>query len=132
MIRTSETLSAPKTLKVFVNKENIDFEAAMELAPTQTFEMAQTNQLQEIPVRRALFNAVQHITLFFEDNFGQEGEEEETTRMSYIGLRGTFLRLNREPISFLYEIAANPTDQKVSGNAPLSTASRLAGGHGPG
>lgn len=48
------------------------------------------------------------ITLFFEDNWSN-GEEEET-RISYIGFKGEFMRLNREPISFLYEAAANPQD----------------------
>lgn len=32
------------------------------------------------------------------------------TRIGYIGFKGQFMALNREPISFLYEAAANPGD----------------------
>lgn len=48
------------------------------------------------------------ITLFFEDNWSN-GEEDET-RVGYIGFKGHFMPLNREPVSFLYEAAANPKD----------------------
>jgi hypothetical protein len=48
------------------------------------------------------------ITLFFEDNWS-DGEEEET-RIGYVGFKGQFMPLNREPVSFLYEAAANPKD----------------------
>lgn len=33
--------------------------------------------------------------------------------MTYLGFKGTWMRLNREPVSVLYEAAANPSDHKV-------------------
>ena len=48
------------------------------------------------------------ITLFFEDNWS-DGEE-DVTRIGYLGFKGQFTPLNREPVSFLYEAAANPRD----------------------
>lgn len=68
--------------------------------------------MQEIPVRRVLFNTTRSLGLFFEDNWSN-GEEEET-KISYLGFKGDFLKLNREPVSVLYEAAANPSDHKLT------------------
>lgn len=73
--------------------------------------MSQTAEVQEIPVKRALFNTTRILTLFFEDNWS-DGEE-DVTRISYLGFKGDFMKLNKEPISFLYEAAANPGDHKM-------------------
>lgn len=62
----------------------------------------------ELPLNRAHWNATTSITLFFEDNWS-DGEK-EVTKVGYIGLKGQFMALNREPVSFLYEAAANPGD----------------------
>ena len=32
------------------------------------------------------------------------------TRISYLGFKGDFMRLIREPVNVLYEAAANPAD----------------------
>lgn len=32
------------------------------------------------------------------------------TKVGYIGFKGQFMALNREPINFIYEAAANPGD----------------------
>ncbi|KAL9092308.1 MAG: hypothetical protein Q9165_004482 [Trypethelium subeluteriae] len=109
-IRTSPTSSAPKTLKVFLNREDLDFDSASELAATQEFALSQTSEVQSIPVKRALFNTTQKLTLFFPDNFG-DGEE-EVTRISYLGFKGEYMKLNKEPVNFLYEAAANPSDHQ--------------------
>lgn len=67
--------------------------------------------MQEIPVKRAYFNTTRSLALFFEDNWS-DGEEDET-RISYLGFKGDFMKLSKEPISFLYEAAANPGDHKA-------------------
>ncbi|KAF2803136.1 DUF1000-domain-containing protein [Mytilinidion resinicola] len=111
IIRTSPSLSAPKTLKVFINDLDLDFGTATEKPPTQTFELSQTSEVQELPVRRALFNTTRSLSLFFEDNFS-DGEE-DVTRISYVAFKGDFMRLNREPVSVMFEAAANPADHKA-------------------
>ena len=58
-----------------------------------------------MPVKRTLFNNVYSLSLFFEDNYG-----DDVTRVYYLGFKGEFMRLNREPVEFLYEKAANPAD----------------------
>ena len=77
LVRTSPSLSAPKTLHLFINRDDLDFSAAEESKPVQTLELSQTGDLQEIPVRRALFGKVQQLVLFFPDNFS-DGDEDVT------------------------------------------------------
>ena len=68
LVRGSDTAASPQTLKVFANRTDVlDFETAGELAPTQTLELARTNEVQELPVRRALFAKCQRLALFFEE-----------------------------------------------------------------
>jgi hypothetical protein len=33
--------------------------------------------------------------------------------LSYLGFKGDFMKLNKEPISVLYEASANPADHKA-------------------
>ncbi|RAK73918.1 PITH domain-containing protein [Aspergillus fijiensis CBS 313.89] len=120
LVYTAPTPSAPKTLKLFKNRDDIDFATASELSPTQTIEIPQPvagADVFEIPLNRAHWNATTSITLFFEDNWS-DGEE-DVTKVGYVGFKGTFMALNREPVNFLYEAAANPNDhvaiQGVSG-----------------
>ena len=65
----------------------------------------------EIPLNRAHWGTTTSITLFFEDNWS-DGDE-DVTCLSYLGFKGEFMALNREPVSFLYEAAANPKDHAV-------------------
>ena len=108
ILRTSRSASAPKTLKVFINRDDLDFATASDLKATQKIDLAQTSDVQEHSVKRALFNTTRSLSLFFEDNFG-DGEE-DVTRISYIAFKGEFMKLLKEPVSFLYEAAANPSD----------------------
>ncbi|KAL5117863.1 hypothetical protein ACEQ8H_004181 [Pleosporales sp. CAS-2024a] len=110
LVRTSATPAAPKTLKVYLNADNLDFDTAADTHPTQTLHLAQTNDVQEIPVKRALFNTTRSLALFFEDNWS--GGDDDVTRLTYLAFKGDFMRLNTEPVSVLYEAAANPADHK--------------------
>lgn len=76
-------------------------------------------------MKRAHFNAAQNITLFFEDNWGHG--DEDVTRINYIGFKGTFIKLNKEPISFVYEAAANPSDHKAIVGSKLGMGHDVGG-----
>ncbi|KAH5125983.1 hypothetical protein HBI73_099610 [Parastagonospora nodorum] len=110
LIRTSPSPSCPKTLKVFLSADAMDFDTASDATPTQELSISQTSEVQEIPVKRAHFNTTRSLALFFEDNWSA-GEEEET-RISYLAFKGDFMKLNKEPVSVMYEAAANPSDHK--------------------
>jgi len=124
LIRTSVAEDAPKTLKLYVNREDLDFTTAAELPATQTLELAQSNDVQEYPVKRALFNTTRSLTLFFEDNWGHG--EEDVTCLAYIGFRGDKMNISREPVSVVYEAAANPADHKIKGTE-LNMSSHIEG-----
>ncbi|PBP20451.1 60S ribosomal protein L3 [Diplocarpon rosae] len=124
LIRTSLSGSAPQTLKVFINRDDLDFSAASDLSPTQEFKLSQTSDVQDIQVKRALFGKVQSLTLFVEDNYG-----ENETRINYLGFKGDWMQLGRAPTNILYEAAANPTDHAVKGTSVNQMGSHLGGGH---
>lgn len=107
LIRTSNDSSAPKTLKLFINCENLDFDTASEAEATEVLELAQDPRIQEYPVKRHRFTMTRSLTIFFEDNWGAE-----TTKISYLGFKGEFMALSKEPVSVLYESAANPSDHQ--------------------
>lgn len=112
LLRTENTSSAPRTLHVLVDNEDADFNTITDMKPTQSFDIAQTSDLQEINVKRQLFSTAHHLCLFFEENWG-----EDTTRLGYIGFKGDFMKLSREPVDVLYEAAARPSDHKVKGTS---------------
>ena len=59
-------------------------------------------------MRRAKFGNTYSLTLFVEDNYG-----DELSRVYWLGFKGEFTELNREPIEVLYEKAANPKDHEL-------------------
>jgi hypothetical protein len=131
VVRTSPSACAPRTLKLFVNRDDVDFSTAEELQPAQVLELSQTSEVQELPVRRALFGKVQRLTLFFEDNFG-DGDE-DVTRVGYLGFKGEWMQLGRAPANILYEAAPNPNDHAVKGASVNQMGSGIGGrGQGPG
>ncbi|KAJ5772868.1 hypothetical protein N7457_007764 [Penicillium paradoxum] len=111
LLYTVPTIAAPKTVKLFKNRDDLDFSTASELHPTQTIEVPQPQpgaDVFELPLNRAHWNATTSVTLFFEDNWS-DGEE-DVTKVGYVGFKGQFMKLTREPVNFLYEAAANPQD----------------------
>ncbi|RDL39035.1 Galactose-binding protein [Venustampulla echinocandica] len=122
LIRTSNSSSAPQTLKVFINRDDLDFSTASDLSPTQEFSLSQTSGIQDIPVKRALFGKVQSLNLFVEDNYG-----DDVTNISYLGFKGDWMQLGRAPTNILYEAAANPNDHAVKGTSVNQMSSGLGG-----
>jgi RNA polymerase I-specific transcription initiation factor RRN6 len=129
LLRTSPSASAPRTLHLHINRDDLDFAAAEDAKPIQTLELSQTSDVQEIPVKRALFAKVHRLVLFFADNFG-DGDE-DVTRVSYVGFRGEWTRLGKAPTNILYEAAAQPGDHSLKGTSVNEMGSGI-GGRGPG
>ncbi len=128
LLRTSTSPCAPRTLKLHINRDDLDFATATDLTATQTLELAQSNAVQEYPVKRALFNSTRLLSLFVEDNWG--AGDEDVSRISYIGFKGEFMRLSKEPVSVLYEAAANPADHKGIVGIARGVGSNVGGAGG--
>lgn len=91
----------------------------------QKMELSQTSDVQEIPVKRALFSKVQRLSLFFVDNFG-DGDE-DVSRVSYVGFKGEWTRLGKAPANILYEAAPQPGDHALKGTSVNSMGSGIGG-----
>ncbi|PFH61993.1 hypothetical protein XA68_15535 [Ophiocordyceps unilateralis] len=126
LVRTSLSGAAPRTLHLYVNQPRLDFSGAEELEPTQRLELAQTSEVQEVPVRRALFGKVTRLGLLVVDNFG-----EDVSRLTYLGFRGEWTRLGRAPEQIVYEAAPQPGDHRIKGTGINEVGGGIGGrGHG--
>ncbi|TPX49084.1 hypothetical protein SeMB42_g01734 [Synchytrium endobioticum] len=102
----------PKTLKVFTNREDVDFDNVDSIQPLQEWELIDTTALAlndtgvpEYPTRMSKFTSVRNISLYISSNYG-----DDITRISYIGFKGEWTEFKKDPIITIYEAAPNPTD----------------------
>ncbi|KAI9674765.1 MAG: hypothetical protein M1817_001669 [Caeruleum heppii] len=125
-LRTSASPSAPRTLKLYLNTPDLDFSTATDLPPTQILELPRTSEIQDHNLKRALWNTTRSLSLFFVDN--HSNGDEDVTRVEWVGLKGEFMSLSREPVEFLYEAAARPSDHPIRGVTANKLESGLGGG----
>ncbi|GJN89180.1 hypothetical protein Rhopal_002154-T1 [Rhodotorula paludigena] len=110
LIKTGPAGYTPDKMLVFAN-QLLDFDEATSQDVTQSFDVAVTKEVVEYAVRPAKFPSVRSLTLFFPSNHG-----EDTTRVSFVGFKGEFSALTRDPIITVYEAQANPADHaKIPG-----------------
>ncbi|GAA5958206.1 hypothetical protein JCM21900_000142, partial [Sporobolomyces salmonicolor] len=109
----------PDKMQVFANQQ-LDFDEATSTDVTQSFEVAVTREVVEYAVRPAKFPSVQSLTLFFPSNHG-----EDTTRISFVGFKGEYSPLTRDPIITVYEAQANPADHAKIPGLDTTAHSRL-------
>ena len=113
----------PKSMKAFINRDDIDFTNVTDMTPTQvnlalarqlsppsyfapwqTWEIAENNPWNaEHLFRAAKFSNVRSLTLFIDSNHGGA-----TSRVNYLALKGIFTPLKSEPIVAMYELRPVP------------------------
>ncbi|TPX69610.1 hypothetical protein SpCBS45565_g02347 [Spizellomyces sp. 'palustris'] len=101
----------PSRMKAYINRDDVDFDTADTTEPTQEWELVRDvpkGQLAEYPTRIAKFSNIRNLTLYFPENFG-----DDISRIYYIGLKGEWMEINKDPIITIYELAANPSDHKA-------------------
>ncbi|BAM38951.1 conserved thioredoxin-like protein [Theileria orientalis strain Shintoku] len=78
--------TAPKTLRLFINSENLDFQDAESEPCTQelTLEKTHVETGQKVLLRYVRFQNVNSLAIFIADNYGND-----TTKVAHIGLYGT-------------------------------------------
>lgn len=136
LIRTTPDQHAPKVIKLFKNRDDLDFSLASELEPVATLNhpsgvgadpssspisVSSTTSpgqvdldaegIVEYALNRAKFSNLTSLCIYIPENQDEE-EEEEVTKVLYVGLRGEFRELSKAPVIALYEAAANPKDHK--------------------
>ncbi|KAF3987981.1 hypothetical protein FT663_04208 [Candidozyma haemuli var. vulneris] len=131
IIRSNGDKYCPKTIKVWKNNRDIDFDNVESVKPLHSLEHPNvgvnynedSDCEEEVPesleddadfvehhVPRHIFTGIQHLTLFFKDIYG----DEEQVHLHSIELRGEFTELSKDPVITLYESAPNPADHKIA------------------
>jgi len=91
----------------YTNREDVDFDAVESYMATQEWDLVQTGEVVEYNTRISKMTNVRNVSLYFPMNFGND-----TTRLTYIGLKGEWTEIRNDPVVVLYEATANPADHK--------------------
>jgi len=103
-----ENGASPSKLKVYINREDIDFDNVETMSPVQEWDLQEDpSGLLNYPTRYAKFGNVSHLTLFFPSNFGND-----VSRIYYVGLTGEATQLKREVVHATYELRPQASDHK--------------------
>ncbi|XP_048444254.1 PITH domain-containing protein 1 isoform X2 [Pyrus x bretschneideri] len=102
--------TSPSKMRVFINKEGIDFSDAQGMQAVQEWDLVENFQgTLEYQTRYSKFQNVASITLHFPDSFGGD-----TTKIEYIGFKGEATKLKRDVVAtIVYELRPNPSDHKT-------------------
>jgi hypothetical protein len=113
--------TAPASVKVFINRDDIDFDSVDSITPIQEFDLVRecpSDFLPEYQTKLTKFQNVRNVTLYFDENFGAD-----TTILNYVGFKGEWTNINKDPIITIYEAAPNPADhQKIADKMTNSNA----------
>ncbi|CAA9990022.1 thioredoxin, putative [Plasmodium knowlesi strain H] len=105
--------SYPKKIKIYSNREDIDFENIHDFKCVQELDLTEDyHGSVEYPLKvTSLFN-VSHLTLYVCENYGAE-----ITKIYYLGLKGVGTNYTRKAVEAVYEASPNLSDHKVKGAA---------------
>jgi len=99
---------APSKLKLFTNREDVDFEMANELPPVQELELVEDFAgVVDYPVKAAKFNMISSLTIFIPENFGAD-----STKIHFLGLKGEGTTARRGVVETTYEARAQLKDHE--------------------
>jgi PITH domain len=110
--------SSPRRVKLFTNRDDLDFETARELPPQQELELLPPAHFDEgtidYPCRPAgRFQAITSLTIFIADNY--DGSGVSATEITFIGLKGKGTNMKRVAVNAIYEVRGMYEDHKVEG-----------------
>ncbi|EJD06680.1 DUF1000-domain-containing protein [Fomitiporia mediterranea MF3/22] len=111
----------PARLCLFANEDNVDFSDIAEKEPHQEFAVPQSRDIGEYAVKASKFSNLSSLTIFF-----PEAQGGDSTKVFYIGLRGSWSARKRDAVITVYESQANLADhEKIQGTDGGVSASRL-------
>eukprot|EP00538_Stauroneis_constricta_P006976 CAMPEP_0119554054 /NCGR_PEP_ID=MMETSP1352-20130426/6638_1 /TAXON_ID=265584 /ORGANISM="Stauroneis constricta, Strain CCMP1120" /LENGTH=225 /DNA_ID=CAMNT_0007600573 /DNA_START=58 /DNA_END=735 /DNA_ORIENTATION=+ len=113
----------PRTIKLFANRDDIDFAMANEMEPQMELELLPpfhfVDGTIDYPLRPAgRFQGISSLTIFVANNYGAGGDDDDndtSTLITYIGLKGRGLKMKRQVVETVYESRGMPSDHKVEG-----------------
>lgn len=110
----------PRTIKVFTNRDDLDFDTAREMEPQSEVDLVEPHHFVEgtidYPLRPAgRFQNISSLTVFFVDNFGSvDGDGEDvSTIVTYVGVKGRGSSVKRQAVETVYESQGMPDDHKT-------------------
>ena len=117
--------AAPRRIKLFTNRDDIDFEMARDLPAQQELDLLPPGHFAEgtidYPARPAgRFQNISSLTIFVQNNYDATGES--ATSISYVGLKGKGTRMKRRAVDTVYENKPMPADHKARGNEYFSSS----------
>ena len=109
--------SPPTRVRLFVNRDDLDFDSLASVEPTQEFELAggggsAEGSRVEYPCKPSKFGGVYSVDVHFPGN-GSSGNS-KNTRVDFLGFKGTHTQGKREAVVAVYESRAMPSDHKVA------------------
>lgn len=109
--------SCPSRVKLFKNRDDIDFGNADDVSPDQVLDIAHDkNGEEELMLRPSKFQNVNQITLYFPSN---HSEGEVPTCITYIGIKGTSTNFKRGAVkNAVYEAKPQLSDHPVAQEIP--------------
>lgn len=121
---SSETFS-PRRIKLFTNRDDLDFETARELPPQQELELLPHIHFSEgtidYPCKPAgRFQGISSLTIFVVNNYDENNDS--ATEITFIGLKGKGTRMKRGVVHAVYETQGMYEDHKVRGGSFASSA----------
>lgn len=126
ILRTNGDKYCPKTIKLWKNDKSIDFDNVESKKATFVINhprhgvnyndepmpsvLDSDDEFIEHYLPRHIFTGVHHLTLFIENIYDEDDEDE--SQFHYIDLRGEATDLSKDPVISIYEASANPADHK--------------------
>lgn len=108
--------SPPRTIKLFVDRDDLDFGTARDLEPQMQMELLPPHHFVEgtidYPLRPAgRFQNISSLTIFVADNYS--GDEGLATIITYVGLKGKGTKLRRMAVETVYETQPMPKQTRA-------------------
>jgi PITH domain len=110
----------PRRIKLFVDRNDLDFETARELPPSQELELLPPHHIADgtidYPVRPAgRFQNISSLTIFVVDNYDTDANDDSGTEITHVGIKGKGTKIKRGVVNTVYETQGMPKDHSVRG-----------------
>jgi hypothetical protein len=115
---TNAETASPRRIKLFTDRDDLDFETARDLPPQQELELLPADHFVEgtidYPCRPAgRFQNISSLSIYVQSNYDASGAS--GTEVTYVGLKGKGTKMKRVAVEAVYESQGMPEDHKVRG-----------------